>query len=641
MNKALFIAVLYLAGGFTIAAQETRKARADSKYEKFAYIRASELYEKLVEAGYQSNDLYGKLADTHYFNARYADALPYYRKMLEGPGDVEAEYYYRYAQCLKAGEKYKEAGKMLNRFYELVGKPKDEKSLAEAVHTLKNNKKRFTLKDAGVNTAYADFGTAYNGEDKVIFASARDTGIFVKRTHKWNEKPFLKLYSATVNSDGLLENPEKVAGDVNSKYHQSTPVITRDGKTMYFTRNNYRKGQYGKAEDGTNHLKIYRATLKDGKWGNIEDLSVNNEAYSTAHPALNADENLLYFVSDRSGTLGSSDLFVTEIKEDGSFGEVRNLGSVINTPGRESFPFVDETGVLYFASDGHPGLGGLDVFAAIKDPFGSYRVVNLGNPVNSTADDFAYITRRSGEGFLSSNRGEASGFDNIYSAVTEVPLAFNAKLCGEVKDSITKNPLSGAEVILYDNEHKELASVQTDASGNFCISVWPFAGYNLRAGKEDYRSKEKWIKELDNGETREVVIELNREDIRITTGDDLTKKLALKPIYFDFDGAAIRKRSEIELAKVIAVMKKYPDIVIEVRSHTDSRGSDAYNRALSERRAKATVDYIVNEGGVSPDRISGKGYGETRLINHCSDGVSCSAEEHQLNRRSEFILIKM
>ncbi|MGS2741919.1 OmpA family protein [Sinomicrobium sp. M5D2P17] len=641
MNKILHITfLLFLCN--SLFAQEAKKARADKDHDKFAYIRASELYERLLENGYESKDLYSKLGDTYYFNARYAEALPYYRKMMSYEGETEPEYYYRYAQCLKADKEYGEADKVLDKFYNLVGHPKEDNAkLLQFVENLENGSPRYVLTDAGINTAYADFGTGFYGKDQVVFASARDTGIFVKRTHKWNQMPFLKLYTSTIDSTGILTAPEKLKGEVNSKYHQTTAVVTKDKRTMYFTRNNYRKGKFRKSEDGTNHLKIYRATYTDGEWGNIEDLSINDDAYSTAHPALSPDDKHLYFVSDRPGTLGNTDIFVTEILDNGNLGPVQNLRADINTPGKETFPFMDENGRLYFASNGHNGLGGLDIFTAIRDPFGRYRIVNLGSPVNSVMDDFAFIMRGDGRGFLSSNRGQETGFDNIYALSEKEPLNPKATLCGLVRDSITKEPLSDAKVTLYDRDNEMLNEVLTDASGNFCIPVWPFTNYNLRGGKEEYQSREHWINELENDEKREVVIDLVRDGVQVTTGDDLTEKLGLKPIYFDFDGSGIRKVSEIELGKVIEVMKQYPGLVIEVRSHTDSRGSDTYNMALSERRARATVNYILNKGGISSDRISSKGYGETELINPCTDGVSCTEEQHQQNRRSEFILMQM
>lgn len=643
MKRYVCLTILLVLTGNFIFGQEGKKERGDKSYTKFAYIKASELYQRLVEKGYESQDLYGKLADTYYFNARYGEALPHYEKMLSYAGEVRPAYYYRYAQCLKSEGKYTEAGKALEEFYTLIGQPGGPaESLADHIAEIEGFSGRYDITDAGINTEYADFGTAFMGDSEVLFATARDTGIFVRRTHVWNKNPFLKLYSATVNDEGNLEKPVKVEGKVNKKYHQSTPAVTNDGKTMYFTRNNFLKGKYRRAKNGTNHLKIYRATYRDGKWENIEDLSINNDEYSTAHPALSPDGKQLYFVSDRHGTRGNSDLFVADIRADGSFGPVENLGDEINTEGKETFPFVSGSGELYFASDGHPGLGGLDIFTVRKDAFGNDQVINVGKPVNSTADDFAYIINEGNKrGFFSSNRGQDSGFDNIYALVEKEPIALAAELCGHVRDSLTKVPLAGTQLTLYDENGGKLKTFQTDGSGDFCLEVAPRKNYNLRAEKEEYQIHEEFITGLKNGEKRELLIELNREDIVVTTGDDLTAKLGLKPIYFDFDGYKIREVSKIELGKVIEVMQQYPEISIDVRSHTDSRGSDSYNLQLSERRAKATVDYIVNIGEISRNRINGKGYGETRLVNECSNDVPCTAEQHQLNRRSEFVIIKM
>ncbi|RAV27755.1 OmpA family protein [Sinomicrobium soli] len=641
MNRRLLTIVLAV---FAVSAwsQERRKEKADKDYGKYAYISAGEMYEALVEQGFGSAGLYGKLADTYYFNARYEEALKHYEKMFSyGETEIPDEYYYRYGQCLRVSGRKAEADRYIARFYEKTGQsPEDVTALTGAVATLADGSARYRLQDAGINTGYADFSTAYYGDGQVVISSARDTGVLVKRRHKWNVMPFLKLYTADINEDGTLSNPQKIRGGVNSKYHQTTAAVTRDGKTMYFTRNNYRRGNFGKDEDGTNHLKIYRATFDGKKWTGVEDLPINDDAYSTAHPALSADETHLYFVSDRPGSLGDTDIFRVGIEENGSLGTVEHLGEEINTPGKETFPYLDEEGQLYFASGGHSGFGGLDVFTVLEGPFGKSRIVNLGPPVNTERDDFGFVMRKDGTGFLSSNRGEKSGFDNIYS-VSGAPISLEATLCGRVIDSVRRTPVAGAEIGIRDKDNEILATVSSDADGRFCVPVWPFEGYNLRTTQTDYLTREQWVTPLGNEEKRELLVELVKDRTEFTTGDDLTEKLGLKPIYFDFDGSSIRKVSEIELGKVIAVLKKYPELRVDVRSHTDSRGSHAYNEALSERRAKSTINYILEKGGISPDRVSGKGYGETRLVNGCADGVTCSEKEHQLNRRSEFIVMKL
>ncbi|MGS2764251.1 OmpA family protein [Sinomicrobium sp. M5D2P9] len=640
MKKYILIGLCLIIGNIAFP-QEAKKTRADKSYEDFGYIKSRELYENLLKKGYESKDLYSKLGDTYYYNALYAEALQHYEKVFSYEEETDPVYYYRYAKCLQAEGNYEEAGKVLEKFYGLIGQSgRQGNSLTEELSRIRENSGRYEITDVEINSKYADFGPAFGRDGQILFASARDTGIFVDRTHKWNKKPFLKLYTASANDDGTLYEPEQLKGDVNTKYHQSSPVITKDGETMYFTRNNFTRGNYGKDEEGTNHLKIYRAKYANGKWTEIEDLPINGEEFSTAHPALSPDDKYLYFASDRPGSKGMSDIFRVEITTDGGFGPVENLGEIVNTAGRETFPFIAEDGTLYLASDGHAGIGGLDVFAVINGPFGEEQVINVGEPVNSKDDDFGYIVDvNTRKGYFSSNRNEETGFDNIYTFLENAPLAIAAELCGHVRDIHTKEPLARTKVTLYDEEGEKKKEFETDDAGNFCVKVLAGKNYNTRYDKEEYQPHEEFVTKLEAGEKREVLIELERGDM--FPGDDLAQKLNLNPIYFDFDKHNIREDAAKELAKVIQVMQQYQGMVIEVRSHTDSRGSDRYNLGLSDRRAKSTVHYIVEKGEISPDRVSGKGYGETELVNECANGVPCSREKHQLNRRSEFIIVEI
>lgn len=640
--KLFLLTILSLVLSVSSWSQESKERRADNSYRELAFITAGEMYQALIEQGYESTDLYGKVGDSYYFNARYEEALGYYRKMFSKSETISKEYYFRYGQCLRVAGEKREAEKYLGRFYKLAGIDNQNSSrLTGNINTLPSDQK-FSLKDAGINSTLADFGTAYYGNDKVLFSSSRDTGLFVRRNDKWSAKPFHKLYMADINSDGLLMNPKKLDGRINSKYHQTTAIVSSDGKTMYFTRNNYSNGKFGKDTDGINHLKIYSASFDGKKWKNIQELSINAEDYSTAHPALSPDEKYLYFVSDRPESLGDSDIFRVEIKQDRSLGKVEHLGDKINTPGKESFPFLDEAGNLYFSSNGHSGFGGLDVFVAIEDSFNRKHILNLDEPINSASDDFSFAIRTNGNGFLSSNRGKPNGLDDIYSIRRNTdPLKLKAVVCGQVLDSITKLPVSATTIELRNTENEILATVKSDTDGNFCIPVWPFEGYNIRTLTKNYQQKELWVAPIADNEKKTVLFELIKDKMEFEVGDDLAKQLDLKPIYFDFDASIIRKVSEIELAKVIAVLKKYPELSLEVHSHTDSRGDQLYNQALSERRAKATVEFIIENGKINPTRILGKGFGESEPIKACGGTEKCSKAAHQLNRRSEFNIIKV
>ena len=368
----------------------------------------------------------------------------------------------------------------------------------------------------------------------------------------------------------------------------------------------------------------------------------NSDEYSTAHPALNEDNTKLYFASDMEGTIGLSDIWVVDINEDGTYGTPVNLGRPINTEGRETFPFMSKNGNLYFASDGHPGLGGLDVYVTSPQlQNDEQEIVNIGKPINSSFDDFTFIVNDETKlGYFASNRKRGMGSDDIYRFVQEI-IPCEIVLDGRVLDKETGTPISGAMVQLMNNSNEVLNSMVTDTDGayNFDTATCE-EEYVVRAIKEKFTGDEVLFSTPDASKTitNDLRIELVEKPIEI--GDDLTKLLDLNPIYFDFDRFNIRRDAALELEKVISVMKQYPDMIIDARSHTDSRGIDSYNLSLSDKRAKSTVEYIINVGGIDKSRISGAGYGETQLVNDCGNDSNCSEEDHQLNRRSEFIVIK-
>jgi outer membrane protein OmpA-like peptidoglycan-associated protein len=424
--------------------------------------------------------------------------------------------------------------------------------------------------------------------------------------------------------------------------HESTSVLSPDGNSLYFTRNNFSDGKYVRDEEGLVRLKIFRATKEEGQWAILEELPFNSDAYSVAHPALSPDGKTLYFASDMPGTLGQSDLFKVAINKDGSFGTPVNLGDAINTAARETFPFITTEEILYFSSDGHPGLGGLDVYATkIKRDNYSGPVLNVGEPVNSKVDDFTFIfVEDTRKGYFASNREGGLGQDDIYSFVETEPLAFECiqPLSGTVRDKISNEVLVGATVKIIDESNLELLSAITNSEGKYELTCDCNQGNFIRALMEGYIPAEEYLG-VSDGKPRIVDFYLERETVTAGFGDDLAKLLQLSTIYFDFDKYNVRQDAEVEIQKVIAAMEKYPSLKIKANSHTDSRGRDAYNLWLSQKRADATVAYMISKG-ISPDRLQGEGYGETRLVNECDDGVRCSQEEHQRNRRSEFIILE-
>jgi outer membrane protein OmpA-like peptidoglycan-associated protein len=434
----------------------------------------------------------------------------------------------------------------------------------------------------------------------------------------------------------------KFGEDLNTRLHESASVVTKDGETLYFTRNNFVQGKYVKDEKGIIRLKIFRARMIDGIWGEIEELPFNNDGYSAANPVLSPDEKTLYFASDMPGTYGLSDIFMVTINDDGTFTTPQNLGANINTEGRETFPFVTKNEVLYFSSDGHPGLGGLDIFAAkIKRKDFSGKVLNVGEPINSRRDDFTFIFNElSKEGYMASNREDGLGEDDIYKFLEKEPLVFECvqQITGTVRDKISNNVLVGATVKVINENNEEILSDITNSEGNYSLVLDCNQGNFVRALMEGYVPFEEYIG-VSDGKPKIIDFYLERDIITAGFGDDLAKLLQLSTIYFDFNKYNIRQDSEVEVEKVIAAMEKYPSLKIQVNSHTDSRGPAAYNLWLSQKRAEATINYMISKG-IGSDRLASEGFGETKLINDCYDGVKCSSEKHDLNRRSEFIILE-
>ena len=644
MKKFNVFFLLLLLGSGMLSAQQRLLDRADRKYGEYSFKPAQDIYQKVIDRGYVTSELLQRLGNAYYFNAEYGQAAEAYGRLIaEFPQDATPDYYFRYAQALRSTQAYARADSVMLRFKELTrgadARAENYEADRDYRAEIEANSGRYNIAQFQFNSPYSDFAPAFYGEG-LLFSSDRDTGNLARYRHTWNSQDFLDLYK--INADSAsLGRVAKVDG-VNSRFHESTSVVSADGNTLYFTRTNLVDGKYKRDQEGIVRLKIYRATKEDGLWSIIEELPFNDDGYSVAHPALSPDGRVLYFASDMPGSRGESDLWRVVVNEDGTFGSPENLGPKINTEARETFPFVSTENILYFSSDGHPGLGGLDVFATKLSylPFGG-SVLNVGAPVNSPQDDFTYvIADDTREGYFASNRADGMGGDDIYSFLETRPLQFECiqSISGTVRDKISNELLVGATVRVIDENNMEISSGITDANGTYELTLDCNQGNFVRASREGYVPAEEYLSPSD-GKPRVIDFYLERETITAGYGDDLAKLLQLSTIYFDFDRFNIRPDAEIEIQKVIAAMEKYPSLRIKANSHTDSRGPAAYNLYLSQKRAEATVQYMISKG-IAADRLEGEGYGETRLINRCEDGVRCSAEEHELNRRSEFIILE-
>ncbi len=492
---------------------------------------------------------------------------------------------------------------------------------------------RFNIRNLAINNKFPSFGTTFYGNDQIVY-SAKNT-----------KKNRLDLYIGNIAENGELININKIES-ISSKSFESNVVFTKDNKHVYFTRSIYGKTNTVKVnKDRKATIAIFKADINaKGQWKNIQEMPFNNKNYDVGHPALSADGNKLYFTSNMPGGYGGPDLYFVDILGDGNYSKPENMGDKVNTKFKEVFPHI-KNDILYFSSNRPSGLGGLDVYAIKLLSEGKFsRVVHLDPPVNSIADDLSYIyNAEKKRGYFSSNRPRGKGSDDIYSFTETRPLVFDClqTISGEVVD-FTNQPLPFCEITLIDVFGKEVEKIKTGKDGKFkfenadCSANYKLIAFKNHLGKREINFVTKDRHNSDN----HFVIQITDDFIVTKRGK---RMLNIDNIYFDYDKSNINKRAAGQLNLVVAVMNKYPNMIIELGAHTDSRGSDAYNLKLSKERAVSTINYIVQRGGISSNRISGDGYGETRLLNHCDNAHKnkCTKREHEVNRRSEFVITKM
>ena len=644
--KRILMFLLVIGFASSTHAQKNRIEKANKEFDKYSYIDARTIYLKVVEDGYSSAEIYKKLGDTYYFNGEYPEAASWYEKSIsQYPNNTEPVYYYRAAQSFKSISEYEKSDELMKAYDKVGGGNLIVRNFNEDPNYLESiafKAKGYEVTKVDINTDGSDFGPSYYG-DKLVFASSTPSTEGMK-THEWNQQPFLDLYTADMDAEGKLSNVTPLDGAINTPYHESSTSFTKDGATVYFTRNNYIDGKKKRDKQKTIRLKLYKAIKSgDNFWTNIEELPFNSDNYSVAHPALSVDEKRLYFSSDMPGALtvdentpAQSDIWYVDINEDGTYGTPVNLGPTINTEARETFPFISEQNNLYFSSDGRSGLGGLDIFVTPLTKSGNAGIItNLGKPANSNKDDFGFIIKEEKRiGYLSSNRDGSSGSisDDIYRVQEKCEIT----IVGTVTNQANGETLAGATVILLDSNNQTVDTVTSGADGSYSFTTFAECSsqYLVRAKSEGCEFKEELVQTPEQTGVIDVPMALECDPC---AANDLGCRLSLQPIYFDFDRYNIRPDAAIELAKILAAMREYPQLIIHIESHTDSRGKDSYNEALSEKRAQSTLNWLVDQG-IDRNRLSAKGYGEYQLQNQCSNGVECTEEEHQLNRRSMFII---
>lgn len=637
MKKQLIYLLVVLMSTQFLVAQDSKLNLAQKKYVELAYPQAIKLYEELAKDGYKSKELYENLANAYYYKADFAPAKIWYDSLFTVTDDLSANTYNKYVNALKTQGNYEKADALMQKMG--VKYPNDARvKVYNANKEYLSQSTKITntakVKNAGINSAYFDFSPAFYGEKSVVFSSTKSTAKTMVSKHSWTNESYTNLYVVDFENDSVKSTPKGFNAKINKFYNESSAVFTKDGKTMYFTRNNQLKTKAKTDTLNTVLLKIYKATYDGKKWTNVIELPFNSDNFSCAHPALSPDEKELYFSSNRPGTKGMSDIYKIAILENDTFGEPVNLGDTINTEGRETFPFITKDNVLIFASDARAGLGGLDMYYVDLENE-SNEIKTFGKPINSSFDDFGLIYNGDAQdGFFTSNRPENNkGKDDIYRFKgLEIPktLKLNAIILEEVNSQTVE-----ANAIILDENKKQITQL-ISKNGKF---EFP----NLEQGKKyfitiTHPNFETYEGPISSKEKQaDIVFKLKKKELELSE-IDVAKILEIPAIYFDLDKYFIRKDATLELQKIADIMKEYPKMKIDVRSHTDSRNAAEYNQKLSQQRADATREWLIQQG-IAPERLKATGYGESKLVNTCVDGITCTEAQHQENRRSEFIII--
>ena len=618
--KNLYIVLSFFAISSSIIAQNQDTKVADKLFQRYEYVKAIKEYQKLIDDGKADGYVFKQLADTYYNMFNTAEAIKWYAKATLTAQDAET--YFRYAQMLKSNGKYEESNKQMNKFVALSPNDLRAKSFKENPNYVPKLVQgvTYTVSPVAISSDKSDFG-AILYDKTLYFTSARNGS---RKNYGWSEEPFLDVYTSIMGDSGNFSEPTPLAS-INHKRHDGPVTISKDGNTMYFSSDSFREGLFEK--DKNNHLKLgknnlYVATKSGDTWTNIKPLPFNSKDYSLSNPSLSRDGKTLYFSSNMPGSIGGVDIWKVSVNGN-EFGKPENLGSKVNTEGNESFPFIaDDNTTLYFASTGKPGLGGLDIFQI--DLVKGTEAVNMGKPLNTEKDDFYFtFNKEKNIGFLSSNR---NGNDDIFLATPVCAV----DLLVTVTNAKTGEILANAKVAILDAKNNIISTETSNSKGEVNFKIECDTPYSVQASKEGFEGNVFAVAK-SKGPTAKLPAPLKPIDVIITP-----TQIILQPIYFDYDKSNITQQGAFELDKLVQVMKSNDKLVIFAKSHTDSRGSDNYNLTLSDRRAQATVQYVISKG-ISADRITGKGFGESEPLVPCNP---CTEEEYAKNRRSEFLIVK-
>ncbi len=600
-------------------------------FDNHVYQKSIENFEKYLSKKDEPNDAKIKLANAYRLTNDIPNAEKWFSQIVDLPESEPINMFY-YGKLLMSQEKYKEAQIWFTKYLEKV--PDDfvaEMLLVscKSVGSFKQDPSLYTIKEAEIPEVATAFGQVPYGEgimftaDKMTFKNSN--------TSNWTGRSYLDIYFSQKDQNGKWLSPMLLKGNVNGQYHEGPASFTKAGNVVYFTRSNYAKKKMAKSSKNENNLQLFRGELVGDKWTNVTSMPFNSDEYSCGHPSLSLDDKTLYFISDMPGGVGGTDIYKTTF--DGTaWSKPENLGNVINTSGNEMFPYIHSDGTFYFSSDAHNNLGGLDVFMSFYDGKKWLQVENLNYPLNTSKDDFGFVLNADNKtGYVSSNRGEG---DKIYEITKNEPtFILSGMVSQKGKPSLM---IDSAVIEIHNLTDKTKENVLTNKAGLYKIKLKSKSEYLIKVWKPMYFTVTEPKNVCMIGKKISENFTANFELDQII----IEKPIVLENIYYDLDKWFIRPDAEKELDRLVQLMLDNPTLTIELSSHTDARAGDQYNLVLSDKRAKAAVEYVASKG-IDTKRMRWKGYGESKLVNQCKNDITCTEEEHQQNRRTEFKAIKI
>jgi peptidoglycan-associated lipoprotein len=607
---------------------KSKTPKADKAYNQANYSKATELYKKCYTKQKSKTDKATtayKLGDSYRMMSNWKEASAWYEKSVkDGSKDPNATWYY--AQGLQSNGKYDEAIAQYNAYKSLM--PDDSRTngaiqACTQAQGWKDKPTRAVLENASaLNSKYFDFSPSTANTPKGIFFTSSRMESTGNGSDGWYGEKFFDLFTSSMDNNGKWSTPVAVPPPVNSASSDGASVWDAKNNVLYFTRCGKIKGKEG-------ICRIYKSVYANASWGEPEALPFASEDYTTGHPSLSEDGKVMFFTSDMPGTTGGKDIYM--VRWDGAkWGTPTNLGTAVNTASDEMYPYAGPGGKLYFSTNGHGGMGGLDLYTATEAGGVWGSVTNLQSPMNSPADDFGIMFSDAATGYLTSNREGGLGADDIYSFHIPPPVF---SVSGRVYDTDTKESIAGATVELFGSDGTSL-SVKTGSDGMYRYELKPENKYKISASYTGYLTKFLEVETVGLADSKDFVGDF---DFPLKS---TAKPIEMRDIFYDLDKATLRAESKTELDALIKILDENPTITIRIEAHTDTRATDSYNMDLSNRRAKSVVDYLI-KNGVDKDRLSSQGFGETkvRVTDEEIAKMATSAEKeagHQQNRRTEF-----